>query len=212
MNLIELKIKGISFSQTQTGAYALILEEKNGDKKLPIIIGSFEAQSIALALEKDIEAPRPITHDLLATIMKSYDIGLSRVVIRKLEDGVFYSNIECVDEKGLKNAIDSRTSDAIAIALRFDAPIFTTEEVMEKAGIFLDVDNISEADQADSDLEQFLESEDEKIESKIINELLKDYSALSLEELQSEMENAVQNEDYEKAAQIRDELNKRKSS
>ncbi len=211
MELIELRIKGISFSQTQTGAYALILEEKNGDKKLPIIIGSFEAQSIALALEQDIKAPRPITHDLLATIMRTYYIGVNNVVIHKLEDGVFYSNLECEDINNKVQVIDSRTSDAIAVALRFDAPIYTTKEVMEKAGIYLDVENMDENPQLDYPIGGgLIEGEEEIMESEIINELLKDYTVLTDAELKHELENAVRNEDYEKAAQIRDELNKRK--
>ncbi len=210
MDLIELKIKGISFSQTQTGAYALILEDTKEEKKLPIIIGSFEAQSIALALEKDIKAPRPITHDLITTILEEYHINVNHIIIYKLVDGVFYSNIECEDEDGVIKTIDSRTSDAIAIALRFDAPIYTTANVMEKAGIFLDVENITETPAIESEIEDFIESEDEKIESKIINELLRDYSSFSDEDLKKELESAVKNEDYEKAAQIRDELNKRK--
>ncbi len=210
MDLIELNIKGISFSQTQTGAYALILEDKNEQKKLPIIIGSFEAQSIALALEKDIQAPRPITHDLITTILEEYNIQVNHIIIYKLIDGVFYSNIECEDQEGKTKIIDSRTSDAIAIALRFEAPIYTTPEVMEKAGIFLDVENMSEGSSLESEIEEFIDSEDEKIETKIINELLRDYSTYTDEELKSELQDAVNNEDYERAAHIRDELNKRR--
>ena len=124
MSLVRLNIKGISYSQTQSGAYALILSEENGERKLPIVIGAFEAQSIAIALEKDIRPPRPLTHDLFKNFSDRYDITVKQVIIHKLVDGVFYASLICVRD-ATEEIIDARTSDAIALALRFSAPIFT---------------------------------------------------------------------------------------
>lgn len=200
-NLIKLNIKGISYSQTQTGAYALILEEELGHRKLPIIIGSFEAQAIALALEKDIHTSRPLTHDLFKSIAKAFSFWLKAVYIHKLEDGVFYSNILFEDRDGQQEEIDSRTSDAIALAIRFDAPIFAFESVMEKAGIFLEVQEKEE---------QSLARAIKEIEEEVRENKLKyDFSSKSKAELEKELKDAVKNEDYELAAQIRDELSKR---
>ncbi|MEL6305152.1 MAG: bifunctional nuclease family protein, partial [Bacteroidota bacterium] len=136
MSLVRLKIKGISYSQTQNGAYALILNEVEGDRKLPIVIGAFEAQSIAIALEKEIKPPRPLTHDLFKNFSDRFQIVVKQVIIHKLVDGVFYSSIICERDK-VEEIIDARTSDAIALALRFDAPIFTYKNILDKAGIFL---------------------------------------------------------------------------
>lgn len=200
-NLISLVIKGISYSQTQTGAYALILEEESGLRKLPIIIGSFEAQSIALALEKDINPPRPLTHDLFLSVGEAFNIGVESVYIYKLEDGVFYSNIVFVNDNGERSEIDSRTSDAIALAVRFNAPIFAYEHVVEKAGIHLDIiqeeeENIQHAmDQLEDDIDLY--------EAEISDDIP---SGLSREELEEEMKKAVMNEDYELAARLRDEI------
>ena len=138
MSLVRLNIKGISYSQTQNGAYALILSEENGDRKLPIVIGAFEAQSIAIALEKEIMPPRPLTHDLFKTFAKRYKIVVKQVIIHKLLDGVFYSSIICEREK-IEEIIDARTSDAIALALRFNAPIFTYKNILDQAGIHTEV-------------------------------------------------------------------------
>ncbi|MFA5619926.1 MAG: bifunctional nuclease domain-containing protein [Weeksellaceae bacterium] len=200
-NLVKLNIKGISYSQTQTGAYALILEEELGERKLPIIIGSFEAQSIALALEKDIRTPRPLTHDLFVAIGKAYSFTVKGVIIHKLEDGVFYSNILMEDRDNHQEEIDSRTSDAIALAIRFDAPIYALEVVMEKAGIHLDVQEKQE--KSITSAIQEIEKEISKQEKKY------DFSSKSVSELEKALEDAVKNEDYELAARIRDLLNKR---
>lgn len=203
-NLIRLNIKGISYSQTQTGAYALILEENVGGRKLPIIIGSFEAQSIALALEKDINPPRPLTHDLFVSLGKEFRLNVDSIYIYKLEDGVFYSNIVFLNEDGNRAEIDSRTSDAIALAVRFNAPIYAYENVVEKAGIHLDVieeeENIRRAAnnfEDDLDILAGLESD-----LSDINE----YEGWTKSELESEMEKAVKNEDYELAARLRDQI------
>ena len=200
-NLVKLNIKGISYSQTQTGAYALILEEELGMRKLPIIIGSFEAQSIALALEKDIRTPRPLTHDLFVTMGQAFNFFVKGVFIHKLEDGVFYSNILMEDKDGKEEEIDSRTSDAIALAIRFDAPIYALEKVMEKAGIHLEVQEKEEKSIASAIRE--IEKEVAKQEKRY------DFSNKSKEELETEMKEAVKKEDYELAARLRDELDKR---
>ncbi|MBA5629370.1 bifunctional nuclease family protein [Moheibacter lacus] len=200
-NLVKLNIKGISYSQTQTGAYALILEEELGMRKLPIIIGSFEAQSIALALEKDIRTPRPLTHDLFVSMGQAFNFFVKGVFIHKLEDGVFYSNILMEDKDGKEEEIDSRTSDAIALAIRFDAPIFALEKVMEKAGIHLEVQEKEEKSIASAIRE--IEKEVAKQEKRF------DFSSKSKEELEAEMKEAVKKEDYELAARLRDELDKR---
>lgn len=203
-NLIRLNIKGISYSQTQTGAYALILEESVGGRKLPIIIGSFEAQSIALALEKDINPPRPLTHDLFVSLGKEFRLNVDSIYIYKLEDGVFYSNIVFLNEEGGRAEIDSRTSDAIALAVRFNAPIYAYENVVEKAGIHLDVieeeENIRRAaNNFEDDLDTLAGLESDLSD---INE----YEGWTKSELEAEMEKAVKNEDYELAARLRDQI------
>lgn len=200
-NLIKLNIKGISYSQTQTGAYALILEEEMGHRKLPIIIGSFEAQAIALALEKDIHTPRPLTHDLFVSIAKAFSFWVKGVYIHRLEDGVFYSNILIEDRDGQQEEIDSRTSDAIALAIRFNAPIYAFQTVMEKAGIYLEVQEKEEQSVARAIKE--IEEEVRESKSKF------DFSSKSKAELEKELKEAVKNEDYELAARLRDELSKR---
>ncbi len=130
MSLVRLDIKGISYSQTQNGAYALILNEQEGNKQLPIVIGAFEAQSIAIALEKDIKPPRPLTHDLFKNFSERFEINIKQVIIHKLVDGVFYSSL-ISERQGVEETIDARTSDAIALALRFDAPIFTYQNILD---------------------------------------------------------------------------------
>ncbi len=201
-NLIKLDIKGISYSQTQTGAYALILEESVGGRKLPIIIGSFEAQSIALALEKDINPPRPLTHDLFLSLGSKFSFKVDSVYIYKLEDGVFYSNIIFINESGERAEIDSRTSDAIALAVRFNADIYAYEKVIEKAGIFLDVVN----DDEDDPLAQTVDELDMDIEMFAVEANEDDFSTWSKDELENEMKKAVLNEDYELAARLRDAI------
>ena len=196
-NLISLVIKGISYSQTQTGAYALILEEESGTRKLPTIIGSFEAQSIALALEKDLSSPRPLTHDLFLSLGSEFNISVEFVYIYKLEDGVFYSYIVFVDGNGKRSEIDSRTSDAIALAVRFNAPIFAYEEVVEKAGIQLDI--IEDEEDFDAD-DEILFEEEEIIEEE------SNFIGWSKDELEDAMKQAVMNEDYELAARLRDQI------
>lgn len=201
-DLIQFNIKGISYSQTQTGAYALILEEENGRRTLPIVIGGLEAQSIALALEKDLRTPRPLTHDLFVNVINQYNIKISAVYIHRLEDGIFYSNISFLDQGGKETIVDSRTSDAIALAIRMQAPIFAYNSVVKKAGIILKQDN-----------------QDKKATTKTLQEIEKkssqhqektqQWADKSLKELKELMEKAVQNEDYELAARLRDEIDNR---
>jgi bifunctional DNase/RNase len=209
MSLVKLTIKGISYSQTQNGAYALILNEVDGERKLPIVIGAFEAQSIAIALEKEIKPPRPLTHDLFKSFADRFDIVVKQVIIHKLVDGVFYSSIICERDK-IEEIIDARTSDAIALALRFNAPIFTYKNILDKAGIYLN--NPSEMENQNEDEDDGVLSTPETfgLDSEG-NEPSEGYSKLSLSELHSMLETAVQDEDYEKAARIRDEISKRES-
>jgi uncharacterized protein len=201
MNLIQLTIKGISYSQTQTGAYALVLNEINGKRTLPIIIGAFEAQSIAIALEKEIRPPRPLTHDLFKTFSDRYQIKVTKVIIHKLVDGVFFSSLVS-EREGKQEIIDTRTSDAIALAVRFDAPIYTYEEILDKAGIYLKI-------------EEDLSLKGPEFETDdLVSELLSEVSEeglfdKGLDELYQELDEAIANEDYELAAKIRDEINKR---
>ncbi|NRA92324.1 MAG: bifunctional nuclease family protein [Psychroserpens sp.] len=204
MSLVKLNIKGISYSQTQNGAYALILNEVDGDRKLPIVIGAFEAQSIAIALEKEIRPPRPLTHDLFKNFADRFDIVVKQVIIHKLVDGVFYSSLICERDK-IEEIIDARTSDAIALALRFQAPIFTYKNILDKAGIYLKVNpkKGDEEEQQDSILVDDLVAEEIESTSQ------ENYKNKSLKELHKLLEEAVLNEDYEKAAKIRDEISKR---
>jgi bifunctional DNase/RNase len=201
MSLIKLTIKGISYSQTQTGAYALVLSEIDGDRTLPIIIGAFEAQSIAIALEKEIKPPRPLTHDLFKTFSDRYFINIKQVIIHKLVDGVFFSSL-ISEKEGVEEIIDARTSDAIAIAVRFNAPIYTYENILDKAGIYLKVEDELSLDEPELDTDDLmadiiLETSEEAKEQK------------SLKELYKELDAAVANENYELAAKIRDEISKR---
>ncbi|OUR92610.1 hypothetical protein A9Q87_06095 [Flavobacteriales bacterium 34_180_T64] len=201
MSLVRLNIKGISYSQTQNGAYALILNEMDGDRKLPIVIGAFEAQSIAIALEKEIRPPRPLTHDLFKNFADRFDIVVKQVIIHKLVDGVFYSSLICERDK-IEEIIDARTSDAIALALRFQAPIFTYKNILDKAGIYLKV-NPNKDEEQDSILV------DDLVIEEIEAGVQESYIDKTLEELHSLLDEAVTNEDYEKAAKLRDEISKR---
>ena len=199
MNLVQLLINGISYSQTQNGAYALILSEIEGERKLPIVIGTNEAQSIAIAIEKEIKPPRPLTHDLFKNFCVRFDIKIKQVIIHKLVDGVFYSSVIC-ERDGIEEIIDSRSSDAIALAIRFEAPIYTYENILEKAGVVLKIEK--EIDEKSLLKELF---SDEKAEKTTIDDL-KEKSKNELEEL---LKIAVQNENYESAAKIRDEISNR---
>ena len=192
MNKVKLEIIGISYSQSQTGAYALILGDTNGKRRLPIVIGGFEAQAIAIELEK-MKPSRPLTHDLFKNFAVEFGILVSEVIIYRFADGIFYSKLLC---EGIDKEceIDSRTSDAVALAVRFECPIYTTEDVMSLAGIVVDDSNVEELG---SDEESKLSSENE-------------FEELSLEELEEQLELAIQEEDYEKASRIRDQIKLKK--
>ena len=198
MSLVRLNIKGISYSQTQSGAYALVLSEVEGERTLPIIIGAFEAQSIAIALEKEIKPPRPLTHDLFKTFSDRFQIKVKQVIIHKLVDGVFYSSLICERDR-IEEIIDARTSDAIALATRFNAPIFTYENILDKAGIFLKAKDESFSDEAKIEVEELIPEPKQDISFKDI----------PLDELNNKLDEAVTNEDYELAAKLRDEISKR---
>ena len=206
MSLVRLNIKGISYSQTQNGAYALILNEVDGDRKLPIVIGAFEAQSIAIALEKEIKPPRPLTHDLFKNFSDRFDIVVKQVIIHKLVDGVFYSSLICERDK-IEEIIDARTSDAIALALRFQAPIFTYKNILDKAGIYLKVN--PDKDEDEDENEEGILVDEIVIDEPVTDAPKENYTNKSLEELNKLLETAVLNEDYELAAKIRDEISKR---
>ncbi|MBT8255351.1 MAG: bifunctional nuclease family protein [Bacteroidia bacterium] len=207
MSLVRLNIKGISYSQTQNGAYALILSDEDGDRKLPIVIGAFEAQSIAIALEKEIKPPRPLTHDLFKNFADRFEIIVKQVIIHKLVDGVFYSSIICERDQ-IEEIIDARTSDAIALALRFKAPIFTYKNILDKAGIYLKTPtkdkDVSKEEEAV--IEELITGEDKET----VRRVTEDFSKYTLKELNEMLDEAVTQEDYEKAAAIRDEISKRK--
>ncbi|MDP3358289.1 MAG: bifunctional nuclease family protein [Lutibacter sp.] len=198
MSLVRLNIKGISYSQTQSGAYALVLSEVDGSRTLPIVIGAFEAQSIAIALEKEIKPPRPLTHDLFKSFADRFHIAIKQVIIHKLVDGVFYSSLICERDK-IEEIIDTRTSDAIALATRFNAPIYTYENILDKAGIYLKAKDELTDEKGALSIEKLIE-EPEKASS---------FSKDTLEELNEKLGKAVLNEDYELAAKIRDEITKR---
>ena len=194
MEKIQLEIVGLSYSQTQSGAYALVLSEVEGNRRLPIIIGGFEAQAIAIELEKMVPT-RPLTHDLFKNFATTFDIQVKEVIIYNLVEGIFYSKLIC-EQNGETREIDARTSDAIAIGVRFNCPVYTYETILSSAGIMLD-----ETDVEDDDF--FSEPEIEEEKDAI--------DTLSIEELENQLNQAIANEDYELASKIRDEINRRSS-
>ena len=203
MELIELKIQGISYSDNTSGAFALILDEINGSKKLPIVIGGFEAQAIAIALEKKIKTSRPLTHELFKGFADKFEIKINHILIHKLIDGVFFSNLVCEkDDEIIK--IDSRTSDAIALSLRFNAPIFIDKVILDEAG-FDDDEKYSEEINLIDD--NFFKTD---MADKTIN-YSNDIKKISSNKIKKLLEKSILNEDYEMAAKLRDELNIRKS-
>lgn len=193
MDYKRLIIRGISYSQTQSGAYALLLEHEETNVKLPVVIGNFEAQSISLGLEKDIHPPRPLTHDLFAKFVSSANYELVSVIIYQIIDGVFFSNINFKNKANNEELImDARTSDAVAMAVRFDAPIYTTPQVLSEAGILLELDepggqeNNPEVVSAEGDL-----------------------ASLTLEDIHKLLEDAVKDEDFDAAMELQQEIKKR---
>ncbi len=194
MEKIRLDIIGMKYSQSQGGAYALILEERNGRRRLPIIIGAFEAQAIAIELEK-IRTPRPLTHDLFRAFAEAYEIGITEVIISKFQEGVFFATLVCAQGEN-EQEIDSRTSDAIALALRFNCPIYTYDNILEVAGITI---------------EEEPEQEPAKPSRQTKGEKKGEFSGFSEEELKEMLQTAIESEDYEKASRIRDEIRKKRS-
>lgn len=198
MDKVKLEIVGLSYSQTQSGAYALVLAETGGKRRLPIIIGGFEAQAIAIELEKMVPT-RPLTHDLFKSFAQTFSIIVKEVVIYNLVEGIFFSKIIC-EKDGIISEIDARTSDAIAIGVRFNCPVYTFESILASAGILLDDEAL---EQEDFD---FDDSENEEASSGTT------WRSMTIAELESQLEEAISNEDYELASKIRDEINKRSSN
>lgn len=203
MKKIKLDIVGLSYSQTQSGAYALVLGEISGRRRLPIIIGSFEAQAIAIEIEK-MTPSRPLTHDLFKSFADAYHINVQEIIIYNLVDGIFYSKLICSDGKK-SIEIDARTSDAIAVAVRFDCPIYTYEFILSTAGIVIEGNDFVY-------LENINETPEEKTVTTSAGTSPAGFTSLSTDELKTKLQEALADEAYEKAAKIRDELNKRKAS
>jgi bifunctional DNase/RNase len=199
MKKIKLDIVGLSYSQTQSGAYALVLGEVSGRRRLPIIIGSFEAQAIAIEIEK-MTPSRPLTHDLFKSLGQAFNISVQEIIIYNLVDGIFYSKLVCFDGKKTVE-IDARTSDAIAVSVRFDCPIYTYEFILSTAGIVIEGNDFV-----------YLENMNEGPEEKTPTTPAGSFTSLSDDELKTRLQQALSEEAYEKAAKIRDELNKRKAS
>ena len=194
MDYKRLTIRGISYSQTQSGAYALLLEHEETNIKLPVVIGNFEAQSISLGLEKDIHPPRPLTHDLFTKFVVATQFEITSVIIYQIIDGVFFSNINFKNKVTSEELImDARTSDAVAMAVRFEAPIFTTQQVLNEAGILLELDDASK-------------------QAETVEEIVAEgnLSSLTNEDLQKLLEDAVKDEDFDAALKIQEEIKRRK--
>ena len=202
MSKIKLNVLGISYSQTQSGAYALVLAEEGGERRIPIIIGGFEAQAIAIQLE-GLKPPRPLTHDLFLSFASAFGISIVEINIYKLEEGVFYSKLIC-DDGEKKMTVDARTSDAIALALRFSCSIYTTEDILAKSGIVIDIEPESKENKPTSSSKLFSDPSPGK--GRPADEL----RDLTLNELKQMLQDAVKNENYERASDIRDEINRRK--
>ncbi|MEQ8909062.1 MAG: bifunctional nuclease family protein [Vicingaceae bacterium] len=197
MQKIGLDIVGLSYSQTQSGAYALVLAEQEGKRRLPIIIGGFEAQAIAIELE-DMTPSRPLTHDLFKNFADSFAINIEEVIIYNLVEGIFYAKLICVKD-GKTTEIDTRTSDAVALAVRFKCPIYTYEFILENAGIIL------EEDAEEKEAETSSKPKPKKKEKKGID-------SLNMAELRKRLDNAIETENYEEASRLRDEIQRRSES
>ena len=194
MKKIKLEIIGMSYSQSQSGAYALILGVSGENRRLPIIIGGFEAQAIAIELEK-MKPTRPLTHDLLKSFATHFKIRINEVIINKFENGIFYSKLVC-EADGHTTEIDSRTSDAVALAIRFKCPIYAYENIIDEAGITMDEETGVKVETA--------ETEGSGIEG--------DFEDYLLEELKEMLDKAIADENFEDASRLRDEINKRKKN
>ena len=199
MNFVQLDIAAIKQSDSQNNAYVLLLNETTGKRQLPIVIGWCEARSIAIALDGTEEPDRPLTHDLFKTMGEQFNITVQKIVIHTLIEGIFHSSFHCKHKKtGEEVAIDARTSDAIAIAIRYRCPIFTYEHILSRAGIIINSARKKDKENLD------LEGEDDKMAKP------NDINTFSIKKLKGMLANAIEEEDYEKASEIRDELNKRK--
>ncbi|MBK7443387.1 MAG: bifunctional nuclease family protein [Bacteroidetes bacterium] len=204
MQKIELEISGLSHTITQSQSYAVLLSEVGGVRKLPIVIGAFEAQAIAVAIEK-VVINRPLSHDLIKNLFTIFNINLREVLIDNLQDGIFYSKLIC-EKDGQEIEVDSRTSDALALAVRFNCPIFTYEFILETAGAI-----INEQDNKDEDDDDEEEDEDaSEIVGAALSAETDDISGMSLKELNDKLKEFLDKEDYESAARIRDEIEHRK--
>tara|TARA_B100000401_G_scaffold157752_1_gene105395 strand:+ start:774 stop:1382 length:609 start_codon:yes stop_codon:yes gene_type:complete len=202
MNKIGLEIIGLSYSQTQSGAYALVLGEKEGNRRLPIIIGGFEAQAIAIELE-NMTPSRPLTHDLFKTFASTFEIQVQEVIIYNLVEGIFFAKLIC-HQSGKEVEIDARTSDAIALAVRFNCPVFTFEFILSSAGIILDEESESLDFESEGNVEEEI--------SDLVDDKSADLSKKSIHDLEILLNEAIQKEDYERASLIRDEINKRQAN
>lgn len=201
MKKVELEIAGLSYSHTQSGAYALVFNEANGNRRLPIIIGGTEAQAIAIELE-GMTPSRPLTHDLFKSFAEEFEFTIQEVVIYNLIEGIFFSKLICRNKEGNSIEIDSRTSDAVAIAVRFACPIFTYEFILSSAGIILDDEGEESESHDNSPMDDTTSRPIEIAESE--SEPTK-----TIEELENELKEAIESEDYEKASKLRDQINSR---
>lgn len=201
MEKIKLNVLGLSYNHSNSGAYALVLTEEDGERRIPIIIGGVEAQAIAIQLE-GLTPPRPLTHDLFVSFASAFNIKVEEIFIYKLKDGIFYSELICVNEQTRnKVRIDSRTSDAVALALRFHVPIYTSADILGKAGIILDIEEKTSATETEPLSHENLEPLDLKPMSEIGDD---DHGTLK-----DKLQQAIENEDYELASRIRDEIKKK---
>jgi len=194
MNKIRLNILGLSVSQTKSGAYALVLSEKDGKLRIPVIIGAIEARAIAIQME-GLNPPRPLTHDLFVSLASAYGIYISEILIYKLEEGIFYSKLYCI-QNSKEIQIDARTSDAVALALRFKCPIYTTKEILDKAGILLNPKS------------SIFPSYPEKMSSENLSK--NEFEKYSIDQLTELLKKSITDENYEQASKIRDEIKRRK--
>ncbi len=204
MKKIKLEIVGLSYSQTQSGAYALVLGETKGKRRLPIIIGGFEAQAIAIELEK-MTPSRPLTHDLFRSFAETFSVEVKEVLIYDLIEGIFFAKLVC-ENGATEGEIDARTSDAIALAVRFNCPVYTYEFILSQAGIVLDEEQDPTAASNDDDLSS---EEEEELLAEVTSG--NDFQRKTDKELEELLTKALEDENYERASRIRDELNKRKS-
>lgn len=209
-NKVKLNVLGLSYSQAQTGAYALILSNENDDKRIPVVIGAAEAQSIAIIMEKMI-TPRPLTHDLFTNFCIGFGVSIVEVFIYRLEEGIFYSEILCKNDKTTLR-IDARTSDAVAIALRAECPLYTSAEILEKAGISIADKEFSSGKSESKSSEKSIETSKSSISEKktsFYESSESQFAGYSISQLKSMIEEAILNEDYERASLLRDEISKR---